>query len=301
MSTALGVDNIVNSNGSVTGTDALQLRHILKARWDNPGKITGLTVTGRSDLKYNVAAGVAVCSRGTSDGYTEAYYAGGTTSAVSAGDASNPRIDLVYILPHDSTQGDSDNQVVVDVVQGTPAASPTTPSTPSGAVALAAMRVASGATNTSAATNILDLNYAIPYGSSLGIISDKTFTTNQYKTGNDIMTRDTIYLPTDRAIEFHITVTASANGGKWTNGEGSVYVHPIVDNAVIRTFEVRLFPAPFAGSSFSTDVVSLTAGSHTVGFNLEQTSSTADSVQLYYSASGWAGQRFLVTDMGAIK
>lgn len=301
MSTALGVDNIVNSDASVTGTDALQLRNIIKSRFDNTGKKTGLTVTGRSDLKYNVSSGVAVCSRGTSDGYTEAYWAGGTTDAVSAGDASNPRIDLIYILPHDPTQGDSDNQVVVGVVQGTPAASPTKPSTPSGAVALAAMRVPSGATSTASAINILNVDYAIPYGSSLGILSDKTFTSNQYITGNCTMTRDTIYIPTDRAVEFHITVTASANGGKWTNGEGSVYVRPMVDNVAIRSFEMRLFAAAFAGSSFATDVVSLTAGSHTVGLNLEQTSATTDSVQLYYSADGWAGQRFLVTDLGAIK
>jgi len=215
MSTALGVDNIVNSDASVTGTDALQLRNIIKSRFNNIGIVSGLTVTGRSDLKYNVSAGVAVCSRGTSDGYTEAYYAGGTTDAVSAGDASNPRIDLVYILPHDKTQGDSDNQVVVGVVQGTPAASPKKPSAPSGATVLSVMRMESGATTTAAASRIESINYAIPYGASFGLLKESVQTMDGV--GDRIINKyyieqpTSFNIPTDRFITFRFYVCASAS------------------------------------------------------------------------------------------
>ena len=84
-------------NTSNIGVTPLVHRRILGAQFANCGIIDGLNVTGRNDLRYNVGAGVAVCSRGDSDGKTIAYHEGGQTPAVSAGDPSNPRIDIVWI------------------------------------------------------------------------------------------------------------------------------------------------------------------------------------------------------------
>ena len=63
---ALGVSP--DTNG--VGVTPLVRRRIIGAQWANTGLVDGLNVTGRSDLRYNVSAGVAVCSRGDSDGKT---------------------------------------------------------------------------------------------------------------------------------------------------------------------------------------------------------------------------------------
>ena len=56
MTTALGV--APDSTGR--GVDPPTHRRIIKAHWENVGVVCGLDVTGRTDLRYNVAAGVAV-------------------------------------------------------------------------------------------------------------------------------------------------------------------------------------------------------------------------------------------------
>ena len=60
MTTALGVA----PDPTGRGVDPPTHRRIIKAHWENTGIVCGLDVTGRSDLRYSVAAGVAVCSRG---------------------------------------------------------------------------------------------------------------------------------------------------------------------------------------------------------------------------------------------
>ncbi|MCI1868479.1 hypothetical protein [Bifidobacterium crudilactis] len=162
MTTALGVD--VDTDGN--GVDPLTHRQIIKRHWNNTGIIGGLTVSGRPDLYYAVSAGVAVCSMGDADGYTEAYWPGGKTeNTVSAGDGTYSRIDSVYLL---ASTGTPDNQVHCKVLQGTPSASPVAPTLTAGALLLQQMLVPAGASKTSSASVNGSKNYAIPYGGSLG-------------------------------------------------------------------------------------------------------------------------------------
>ena len=134
-------------NTSNIGVTPLVHRRILGAQFANCGIIDGLNVTGRNDLRYNVGAGVAVCSRGDSDGKTIAYHEGGQTPAVSAGDPSNPRIDIVWICAHNQLEyKDSDNYVTLGVTQGTPSANPAEPTIPAGCTMLRKMRMPAGAT-----------------------------------------------------------------------------------------------------------------------------------------------------------
>lgn len=142
--TALGV---AQSSAGVGTTDTA-MRHILGAQWESTGVVDGLAVTGGTTLAYAVAAGVAVCSKGDSDGKTLAWFAGGTTPTVAANSAGNPRIDCIWITSHDLTQGDSDNLVTLGVTQGTAAATPTAPTIPTYATLLAQMRMPAGATTT---------------------------------------------------------------------------------------------------------------------------------------------------------
>ena len=210
--TALGL--MQASDGA--GLDPLTHRRIIKGRWANTGVVAGLAVTGRSDVRYGVGAGVAVASRSSSDGYVELYYEGGTAGPVEAGDPSNPRVDAIWVKANDIQQGDPDNRVRVGVTQGTPSASPVCPSVPAGCTLIAQMRMPAGGAKTSSATKGADPDRAIPYGASLGMLAEYVDTTTAR--GNDVpgkmftMYPMSITLPTDRLVEFTFAVTAKADG-----------------------------------------------------------------------------------------
>lgn len=148
------------------GTTDTDMRKIIAAQWESTGVIDGLAVTGTTSLYYKVAAGVAVCSKGASDGKTLAYFSGGNTSAVSANSSGNPRIDCIWITAHDATQGDSDNLVTLGVTQGTPAATPVAPTLPTYATLLAEMLLPAGATTTANATVLVSATVPNFYGMS---------------------------------------------------------------------------------------------------------------------------------------
>jgi hypothetical protein len=159
--TALGVRQ---SDDTVpVGTTANALRHILAAQWSSTGVIDGLKVTGTSSLAYHVAAGTAVCSKGSSDGKTLAYFEGANTPTINSNSSGNPRIDCIYIYSNDLDQGDSDNLVHIGVVQGTPAANPSAPSIPTYGTLLAQMLLPAGSASTSSAYVSKQGSQAIPY------------------------------------------------------------------------------------------------------------------------------------------
>ena len=80
MSTALGVSADQDNNGCTP----LDHRMIIGSNYLNCGIKNGLGVKGRSDLRYQVDAGVAVTSRGDADGKMEAYFEGGATPETTA-------------------------------------------------------------------------------------------------------------------------------------------------------------------------------------------------------------------------
>lgn len=66
---------------------------------------------------------------------------------VSAANATNPRIDVVYVGVQDAFYSGSTNTALIGIVTGTPAPSPTVPAIPTNAVALAQIAVAANATS----------------------------------------------------------------------------------------------------------------------------------------------------------
>jgi len=76
--------------------------------------------------------------------------------AISAADATNPRIDLVVARVYDSAFAGVSDAGTIEVVTGTPAGSPSAPSLPNNAVALAQVAVAAGASSVTTA-NITDV------------------------------------------------------------------------------------------------------------------------------------------------
>lgn len=261
MTTALGVQPDSNGNGVTPEVH----RQIIAAQWHNTGVVAGLAVSGTGSLQYSVSAGVAVCSRGTADGKTLAYWPGGKTAAVSAGDPSNPRIDVVWIKSNDPKLKDNDNQVVVGVTQGTPAANPVAPALPAGCTLLRSMRVPANATATNTATAIDSVGYAIPYGASMGLLahaaSDQTvnqdWSSNTKWWGQQTVT---VSLPTDRFVDISYDARAHTLDGT----ESSYYLKLVIDGkdvtdgsdevSVTRCWELKRTTWP----------VTLSAGTHQV-------------------------------------
>lgn len=126
-----------------------------------PGVIVGggaglLGVSGQSAsaLSYTINPGYAVVVRGAAP--TLGGYIVGTASGVpfshAAADASNPRIDVVYICQPDPEQGDA-THARIDVLQGVPAASPVARTDlPQGSLALWNVTIPAGATAATALT-----------------------------------------------------------------------------------------------------------------------------------------------------
>jgi hypothetical protein len=122
-----------------------------QALWATTGIInsTSLAVTANSPvgMSVRVASGWAAivgttqANMGTYVGYNDAQ----VTLTITTADVTNPRIDLVCMTVNDSFYTGSSNNVVLQVVAGTPAGSPVAPSLPANSISLATVAVAAGA------------------------------------------------------------------------------------------------------------------------------------------------------------
>lgn len=132
-----------------------------QALWATTGiiKSNSLEVTQNSPagMSVRVASGWAAivgttqANMGTYVGYNDDTVVLGVTTA----DPTNPRIDRVCMTVNDAYYTGSLNNVVLQVVAGTPAGSPVAPATPANSISLATVAVAAGATALTTA-NITD-------------------------------------------------------------------------------------------------------------------------------------------------
>ena len=127
--------------------------------WGSTGVVrTGdLVVSATTGMVLSVAAGWAAIlgNYQTNQGTYMVYNDGATNATIATADPTNPRIDLVCITVNDAQYSGNLNSVVINVVTGTPAGSPTVPSTPTNSIALAQVAVAAG-TTTITSGNITD-------------------------------------------------------------------------------------------------------------------------------------------------
>jgi hypothetical protein len=116
--------------------------------------VTQNSPTGMSVL---VAAGWAAVVGTTQSnmGVYMAYNDASAVATITTANPTNPRIDRVCLTINDSAYTGSLNNVVINVVAGTPAGSPTAPATPANSISLATIAVAAGAT-TIVTANITD-------------------------------------------------------------------------------------------------------------------------------------------------
>ena len=122
-----------------------------QALWATTGiiKSTSLAVTQNSPVGMSVliASGWAAIVGTTQSnmGTYVAYNDAETVVAITTANPTNPRIDLLCATVQDAYYTGSQNNVVFQVVAGTPATSPVVPSLPANSIALAEIAVAAGA------------------------------------------------------------------------------------------------------------------------------------------------------------
>jgi hypothetical protein len=121
-----------------------------------------VTQSATPGMSVQIASGWAaiVGTTQANMGVYTAYNDAAATATIATANATNPRIDLVCLTVNDAYYTGSTNNVVINVVTGTPASSPTVPATPANSIALA--KVAVGANVTSIVNaNITDLRVAV--------------------------------------------------------------------------------------------------------------------------------------------
>lgn len=121
-----------------------------------------VTQSATPGMSVQVASGWAaiVGTTQANMGVYTAYNDAAATAAIATANATNPRIDLVCLTVNDAYYTGSLNNVVINVVTGTAASSPTVPATPANSIALAKIAVAANATSIVNA-NITDLRVAV--------------------------------------------------------------------------------------------------------------------------------------------
>jgi hypothetical protein len=146
-------------------------------------RATDLAVTaqGSPNMTVNVASGWAAivgttqANMGVYVGYNDA----NTVLTVTTANATNPRIDLVCMTVNDAWYSGSTNNVVLQIIAGTPAGSPVAPTLPANSISLATIAVAANATSISSG-NITDTrvqtttNLPVLTASSTATLTNKT-------------------------------------------------------------------------------------------------------------------------------
>jgi hypothetical protein len=137
-----------------------------QALWATTGIINdaSLAVTANSPvgMSVRVAAGWAAIVGTTQPlmGTYVAYNDATVVLSITTANPSNPRIDLICITINDSYYSGTSNNVVFQVIAGTPASSPIAPTLPANSLALAQITVPAAATSISN-SNIGDLRVLV--------------------------------------------------------------------------------------------------------------------------------------------
>ncbi|GHG76414.1 hypothetical protein [Streptomyces griseocarneus] len=155
------IDTRLAPLGAMTPGGAMtSLDGVLPGSANGTTTISGLRVYGdTAGLSAKVAPGRAVVQGSEAAGAYPVYVPEVTSITFADGDPGNPRVDLVVLRVYDNDQDASgQTAATIEIVPGRPAASPTPPPVPPGALALAQVTVPAGA---SAGTGGLDWKSAV--------------------------------------------------------------------------------------------------------------------------------------------
>lgn len=135
-------------------------------------------------MSVQVATGHAVIAgtQTATQGFYIAYNDAATTATIATADPTNPRIDIVCVVVQDAYYGGTaNNQVIFQVVTGTPSSSPVIPTAPANSIVLARVAVAANATTITNA-NITDVRPITQFADSqftAGDITSNTIVANE--------------------------------------------------------------------------------------------------------------------------
>jgi len=131
------------------GADAVEVRRLYSyLSGGHNGPLEGLAVAERDsspNMSVDIAAGKAFVVAAANQG---SYYAENDATVnvpVSPSDPSNARIDLIVLRVTDTALGDLADEIAFEVVEGTPAPSPTVPAVTGTAIVLARVDVTASA------------------------------------------------------------------------------------------------------------------------------------------------------------
>lgn len=191
-----------------------------------PGEGGSLAVSAPGGtMTVNVATGRAIIP-GTTAALQSAYtYLNDATKAVtiSAANATNPRRDLIVARVQDATYAGAVNSATVEVVTGTPAASPVAPATPASSIVLAEILLPAGAGGAAVTSGMITdrRQYTVAKGGVLPIDGTAGRPASPY-IGQTVYRRD-------------IGLEESWNGSVW---------HQIVDDSTAQTMSNKTLTAP---------------------------------------------------------
>lgn len=117
-----------------------------------------VTQNSPAGMSVRIASGWAaiVGTVNANQGVYTTYNDATAVATITAADPTNPRIDLVCVTVRDAYYAGANNDVIFNVVAGTPASSPVTPTVPDNSIVLAQVAVAAGASTITTA-NITDV------------------------------------------------------------------------------------------------------------------------------------------------
>jgi hypothetical protein len=300
MTVGWGVDATKSGSVVTSGTLASDVRKVWGALF-TAGIISGCGVTtSSSQMDYTVTSGVVAIQ--TAVGEVVMAPVQGTTVPTGAAPGTGSRVDVIFVQQRFPTDGDS--YVSVRVL---PFANEAAVALPPNSQELKRYLVSAGQTNTNAAVFIGDIDYSIPYGSSLGVLWEYKDTYNGPlpAVGSPIQRKGhkTIYLPTDRRLRFSIQSTLYAIGA--VGFDNSKYCEygflPSIDGG-----DFVLWTTPGLHQAHATyqwvGYFNATAGNHDVNFGGFHASGPGQAFQLagVHGGFGRTGTVFTVEDAGPV-
>lgn len=151
----------------------------MQALWASTGIIgsSSLAVAPNSPAGMSVVVASGWCAIvGTTQanmGVYTVYNDAATTLTVTTADPTNPRIDRVVVTVQDAYYSGAFNDVIFQVIAGTPASSPTAPATPANSISLATIAVGAAVTQINAG-NITDTRVDVTTNLPVGDITAVT-------------------------------------------------------------------------------------------------------------------------------
>lgn len=262
-----------------TCTSPAEMQRLIGSYWGNPGVISGCEVTGRADMKWQVAAGAVVVQTGARLAVEVPVESLQVTSP--APPSTGTRRDYIY--------ADTSGQVKISSAS------------PSSGTVIASVIVPAGATATNQMGVEVAKRYALPVGASLGELAGWTDPAGGWTTVTD--TSEQVrwnyvlpILPTDRQLEFRITQCLATQAGDGVENRRGSCVHLIkLDGVQVARIELEYTNVWEPKQVFHQMDVSGGAA-HTVTYsNFKYWGSTA-----YHFRAGVA-EGFSVWDRGAVQ